>query len=195
LTPPLPPLIFAVLAGAGKLARELPVFKGKWAAARYLLAAVPLLLVLRGWTLQPDHGLSRPAPEMAWYELELKYLEAAKALRPMLASYPPGASLAAGDIGVLGYYSQARILDTLGLISPESLPYYPTDPSYHVNAFAVSPDLIIDQQPDFIVLLEVYGREGLFKDPRFQNAYDLVRVVNTGIYDSRGMLIFQKIRE
>ncbi len=191
LTPPLPPLIFSVLAGAGQLVRLLPPFQGKWAHSRYLLAAIPLTLALRGWTWQPDHGLPHPAPEMAWYALELKYAEAADALQPALAA-APGATVAAGDIGVLGYRSGARILDALGLISPEALPYYPTDPAYHVNAFAVAPDLIIDQQPDFIVLLEVYGREGLFKDPRFQQAYELLHVVDTDIYDSRGMLIYQK---
>ena len=160
--------------------------------AAAILLAVPLLLVLRGWTLHPDHGPDSPAPDMAWIELELKYQKAARFLSPLLEARIDTTVLAAGDIGALGYFTDAVILDTLGLVSPQAVPCSPTRPEYHANAFAVSPDLINDLQPDFIVLLEVYGREGLFKDPQFQEKYELLHVVEKEIYDSEGMLIFWK---
>jgi hypothetical protein len=47
--------------------------------------------------------------------------------------------------------------------------------------------------PDFVVILEVYGREGLLKDPRFIRGYVLRKVIPTDIYGSQGMLIFQRI--
>jgi hypothetical protein len=52
--------------------------------------------------------------------------------------------------------------------------------------------LIIDQQPDFVVLLEVYGRAGLFKDDCFWQDYQLINKIDTDIYGSDGMLIFEK---
>lgn len=196
LTPPLTPYIFGILAGIEFILRDARASRGS--ASRWeglipaALVVIPAGLVLRGWALAPDHGLSRPAPEMAWYALELKYREAAAFLLPEIAAAGEPVTLAAGDIGALGYDTPARILDTLGLISPQAAPYYPADPAYYVIAYAVPPDLIADLQPDYIVLLEVYGREGLFQDARFQAAYTLIHVVETDIYGSAGMLIFAR---
>ncbi len=154
-----------------------------------LLLLLPSLLLLSEWRIHPDHGLDRPAPEMAWYKLELLYRQAADFLAPQMS---PGDVLAAGDVGVLGYYTPARILDTVGLNSPETLAYYPLDPKYYVINYAVAPDLILDQQPDWVVILEVYGRLGLLPDPRFQAQYELVKTLDTDIYGSEGMLIFKR---
>lgn len=150
---------------------------------------LPTLVSLSEWRLHPDHGADRPAPEMAWYKLELLYRQAADFVTPQLK---PGAVLAAGDVGVLGYYTNARILDTVGLNSPEALDYYPLDQSYYVINYAIAPDLILDQQPDWIVILEVYGRNGLLRDQRFQAQYELAHKIPTDIYGSDGMLIFVK---
>ncbi len=193
LTPPLPSFIFTLLAGVEFVRRDITAGRLKSLAGPVILLMLigPSLLVLRGWTWDPDHGPRTPAPDMAWIQLELKYQEAADYLSSIMEQ-PEDTVLAAGDIGALGYYTDARILDTLGLISPEAIPYYPTQPEYYVNAYAVSPDLINDLQPDFVVLLEVYGREGLFKNDDFNAAYDLIHTVETDIYDSHGMLIFSK---
>ncbi len=94
---------------------------------------------------------------------------------------------------MLGYYTPVRILDTVGLNSPISTQYYPLDADNYVISYAVPPDLIIDQQPDYVVILEVYGRQGLLKDPRFQQAYRLRQKIPTDIYGSDGMLIFERI--
>jgi len=154
-----------------------------------LLLLLPSLLLLTEWRLHPDHGLDRPAPDMAWYKLELLYRQAADFVAPQMA---PETVLAAGDVGVLGYYTPARILDTVGLNSPETLGYYPLDPKYYVINYAVAPDLILDRQPDWVVILEVYGRLGLLPDPRFQAQYELVKTLDTDIYGSEGMLIFKR---
>jgi len=194
LTPPLPAYIFSITAGAASIRHDLRS-AGKSgfvpALVGVLLLAGPPLLVLQDWVRAPDHGPDRPAPQMAYIELELKYIEAAELLNPLLAATPGSTVLAAADIGALGYYSRVPILDTLGLISPAATGYYPTRPEYHVNAYAVAPDLILDMLPDYIVLLEVYGREGLFKDPAFEDSYALIHTVETDIYDSEGMLIFR----
>ncbi len=192
LTPPLPALFFFIFAGIETLARP-AADSPKW--RRFLLPGLillPLLLTLRGWELHPDHGPERPAPRMAWFQLELLYQQAADFLQPYLGENPSQLTLAAGDVGVLGYYTGARILDTVGLNSPQTLSYYPLDEDYYVINYAVPPALILDQQPDFVVLLEVYGRAGLFPSPEFQREYMLLRKIPSDIYGSDGMLIFAR---
>jgi len=191
LAPPLPFYFLGILTGvvalltglAHSLRRERA---GLWAAG---LAIVLLLLSsLNAYTLHPDHGPDRPAPEMAWFKLELLYRQAADWLKPRLQ---PGEVVAAGDIGALGWFTAAPILDTLGLVSPEALPYYPLDPSLLVISYALSPDLIRDQRPAYLVILEVYGRRSLLPLPWFQQEYTLVHRLETDIYGSDGMLIFR----
>lgn len=202
LTPPLPAYILGILLGADRLlsdilrklepARFVPGKTSRLAALilALVITLAPLGLSLRGWTLRPDHGFDRPSPEMAWYKLELLYRQAASLVRDQVDT---NTVLAAGDVGVLGYYLPARILDTVGLNSPQTLRYYPIDPSFYTINYAVSPDLIIDERPDYLVILEVYGREGLLKDPRFLNSYRLVEELPTDIYGSRAMLVFTRL--
>ncbi len=201
LTPPLPFYFLGILIGAEHILVDLglrltqgqqhPPRTGiPWptqAALVIFVILAPVLLSIKDWTRSPDHGLDRPAPAMAWYQLELLYQQAALTLAPHLK---PESILAASDVGVLGYTTNAHILDTVGLNSPVALEYYPVDPDFYVINLATSPDLILDLKPDFVVLLEVYGRLGVFKDNRFQKAYRLLEKIPTDIYGSDGMLIF-----
>ena len=201
LTPPLPAYFLTIIMGLEQLltgVKGIRVAPSSFSVhPRYkriiltCIIIIPLILVSRAWVLRPDHGLDHPAPDMAWYQLELLYRQAAEVLAPELNTQNV---LAAGDVGVLGYFTPARILDTVGLNSPESSHYYPLNPAYYVISYAIPPDLIMDEKPDFIVLLEVYGREGLLKDSRFWQTYQLHTKLSTDIYGSDGMLIFKKIR-
>lgn len=189
LAPPMPVFMLCIVAGLWGIVTR--VFRGR---ARYaVLAAASMLWLatsLLAWDVRPDHGPDRPAPNMAWFKLELLYEEAAKSLAPEIDA---DTVVAAADIGAVGWYSEATILDTLGLISPVSSTYYPIDESMLGDApYAVAPDLIADQQPDFIILLETYARNGLLKDPRFEAQYRLRDRIDTDIYDSQGMLIFER---
>ena len=161
---------------------------GAWAMC--LVVALLLLSSLNVYTLAPDHGLGRPAPEMAFYKLELLYREAAELVKPRLE---PGDVVAVGDIGAVGWFTGAPILDTLGLISPEAVPYYPLDPSLMVINYAMSPDLIRDLQPDFVITLEVYVRESVQPAAWFSEQYRLLSKLDTDIYGSDGMLIFERM--
>jgi arabinofuranosyltransferase len=201
MTPPLPAYILVILIGVDQILSALVKETGKKSLFRqavlpFFIIVLPVFLSSRDWQLRPEHGLQRPAPEMAWYQLELLYHQAAESLEPdIAATRAAGAespTLAAGDVGVLGYFTSARILDTLGLNSPESIPYYPTHPEFYAGVYAVSPDLIMDTLPEYVVLLEVYGRAGLFKDPRFLEAYHLRLKILTDIYGSDGMLIYER---
>jgi len=78
------------------------------------------------------------------------------------------------------------------LNSTEALDYYPLDKKYYAINYAIPPDLIMDYKPEYIIILEVYGRLGLLKDNRFNDTYTLIEKIPTDMYGSDGMLIFSK---
>ena len=191
LSPPLPFYFVLILTGVWELDHDLksairdsqfPIFA--------VFTAAALIFTLNAWNLHPDHGPNRPAPEMAWFELELLYAQASDVV---LARAAPGDTLCAGDIGVLGYRTDLRILDTVGLVTPETSRHYPADPAIYVINYAIPADLVLALDPDYVVILEVYGRRGLLPDPRFQARYRLLEKFETDIYGSDGMLIFERI--
>lgn len=201
LTPPLPPLFLFILLGLETLLlalfrvgkknapAPLPAWKGAVITAVMLL---PLVSSLSAWELHPDHGANRPAPRMAFIKLELLYGEVADYLKGLI---PPGETLAAGDVGVLGYQTGARILDTVGLNSPVSLQYYPLPVEAYVINYAVPSSLVLDQRPLYAVFLEVYIRNTLLKDPQFLKQFTLVRKWPTDLYGSDGLLLFRRVGE
>lgn len=200
LAPPLPFYFLLILCGVAKFTMDVPRAlrikeeggkANRWAMITFLLPpACFLLFSLNAWVAQPDHGPSRPAPEMAWHQLELLYEQVGRDLAERGAT--PQTVVAAGDVGALGYYSNARILDTVGLMSPEASAYYPLDPALYVINYAVAPHFILDYQPDYVVVLEVYGRKGLFVHEDFLRAYTLIQKIETDIYGSDGLLVWQR---
>ena len=193
LAPPLPSYYLSILAGLSTLAHDVArgVRLPTWAArAGWGLPALAAgALLLNGWTLRPDHGPQAPAPRMAWHQLELYYTRLGQDLAPHVT---PHTVIAAGDVGALGYYSQAHILDTVGLMSPAASAYYPLPADQYVINYAVPARLILDHRPDWVVLLEVYGRRSLLPDADFQAAYQLEQTVPTDIYGSNGLLVYQR---
>jgi hypothetical protein len=193
LTPPLLMYIFFLLIGIERILRSM-AFLTK-IPARLLVAnsiflfIIPLSSVLSGWTWQPDHGAKRPAPDMAWTKLEDLYRRAAGVI---ITHWQPGDVVAAGDVGVIGWETRAPILDLVGLNSPITGKYYPLDTAKYVINYAVPADLIIDEQPAFVAILEVYGRETLLKDTRFLEQYDLLEKIPTDFYGSDGLLVFKR---
>jgi len=184
LVPPMPLYMLGIYLGGARLSRDL---RRRFPIA--LLALLGLIGPLSAWTFRPDHGPTRPAPEMAFIRLELLYARAAQLLSYRMQ---PGDVLAAADIGTLGYHVPGEILDLLGLVSPVATDYYPLPASAYAINYAVPADLVADLTPKFIVILEVYGRNTLLRDPRFEMNYELQDVLSTDIYGSDGLLIFSR---
>jgi hypothetical protein len=203
LTPPLPAYFMLILAGAEKIIGDIAnrrkadaaakprLLSGK-ALALALIVLLPLTSLWTEWRLHPDHGADRPAPEMAWYQLELLYIEAARLVAPHMDE---STLLSAGDVGALGYFTPARILDTVGLNSPRSLAYYPLDEAHYVSNYAIPTELFLSEQPDWIIVQEIYIRRTALENPEFQRSYRLWHTLPNDIYDSRGMLIFRRSSE
>lgn len=87
-----------------------------------------------------------------------------------------------------------RILDTVGLVTPETAHYYPADPAIYVINYAIPADLVLALDPDFVVILEVYGRRRRLPDPRFQARYRLLEKFETDVYGTDGMLVFVRAK-
>jgi hypothetical protein len=190
LAPPLPAYMLGILLGIYQILNtKYPIKFGIRDWALGAVVAVYLIAGFRAWTLHPDHGPNRPAPEMAFIKLELLYHQVATDLKPFVNA---DTVIAAGDIGALGYDTGARILDTLGLISPQTLHYYPLDPKLYVINYAMPPQLILDQKPEWVVCPEVYIRNGLLKDARFRAQYQLWVTLPTDIYGSKGLMVFRR---
>jgi hypothetical protein len=196
MTPPLPAYFLFILLGANQLLEKVFLSGTSDRAARWrqwlpavLLCSLPLISILTAWELHPDHGPDRAAPRMAWFKLEQLYQQAAEMISPKLDS---NTVLAAGDVGALGYFTGVQILDTVGLNSPQTLQYYPLDAKYYVSNYAIPTKLIQDEKPDWLVILEVYGRRTLLQDEGFNKAYTLWRKLPSDIYNSDGMLIFRR---
>jgi hypothetical protein len=189
LSPPLPFYTLSILLGANALLSDLARLVGrqKLRLLVMLLALFPLVTSLREWTIHPDHGPNRPAPEMAFIKGELLYQEVAERIKPLLK---PSTLLASGDVGVLGYFTGARILDLVGLNSPQATKYYPLPPSMYAINYAVPPDLVLDFRPDIVVIFEAYGRYSLLKDERFWEEYELWDKLPSDIFGGEGLLVF-----
>jgi hypothetical protein len=199
LAEPLPFYMLSILIGVGEFSRDVAdsdtLYGGvlrQPLAARVGWATVAALIVAAlgaGWVLHPADGADRPAPEMAWVRLEEAYTEVARRLSPQVTERTV---VAAGDVGALGYFLDAHILDLVGLNSKEVTQYYPLPDEMYVINYAVPPGAVFAAMPDYVVLLEVYGRNGLLKEAKFAQAYDLVDRIDTDMYGSDGLLVFRR---
>lgn len=195
LAPPLPAYFTGIVLGVWALAEavgeaihrpRLPV------VSTGITAAIFVTLSLNAWVVHPDHGADRPAPAMAWHRIELNYRRMAETLRADFG-ITEQTVIAAGDIGAVGYYSRARILDTVGLVTPEMSAYYPLDRSLLIEDanYAIPPAIILDYRPDYLVVMESFVRHGLARDPEFAALYEQVRFIPTDYYGT-GMILYQR---
>jgi hypothetical protein len=170
MAPPLPALIVGTFVGAWALFR--PLRRPRFAAPLIVggIGALCLITSLSGWTLDP-----RPAPKMAWNAIELLYQQMGEYLRDDLG-VTAETRVASGDIGAVGYFSGATIVDTVGLVTPELTRYYPVDRALIVDGmnYAIPPQLIYDTQPDYLVTMEGFVRLGLAQQARFNAEYELI---------------------
>ncbi len=195
LAPILPAYFLAILLGVWALGSSLAE---QFERSRVLPAAfsiiglIFILFSLNAWTLNPDHGPDRPAPEMAWHKIELNYRQMGEKLRDEYG-VTEDTLVAVGDIGAVGFFSRARILDTVGLVTPEISDYYPFDKNLLAEGanYAVPPAIIHDYQPAYIVLMEHFVRLGLAVDPLFNAQYAEVWTIPTDYYGS-GMILYQR---
>jgi hypothetical protein len=170
-------LTLAVLLGVGLGS------VAEWLAARVrpralaiALAAACLAAVLLPLGVPTARAAARPTPSprhAAYYEMARWFREHAD----------PGASIAYHEVGYLGFYTDNRIVDLLGLVTPGL--------SEHVAAgdFAWG---FWRERPNYLVYLEGSRFfEGILRDPRFVAGYRQVATLDG--YDGRPLTIFGRI--
>ncbi len=194
--PPLPALMITLIAGVWALVEAVETARPTWRAGTIAAAVLALFwgaASLSGWVMQPDHGPTRPAPQMAWHQIELYYQRIGTELREEYG-VTPASRVASGDIGAIGYFSGATIIDTVGLVTPELSVYYPINPTLIVpdQNYAIPPQLIYDTNPQYLVTMEAFVRLGLETESRFQSDYELIEEIPTTFYGT-GMRLYQRV--
>jgi arabinofuranosyltransferase len=178
----------ATLTGRGSLARTRPA--AEWSPASSALRGTSWLaaaLVLWQLPAVDWHQPLLPAGENHAREevmLELGYR--------LAESLPPTAVIAAPEIGALGYASNLRILDTVGLVSPVAIKYYPLPREQVLTDNAIPARLIIDQHPDVVVTLDAFAQRSLLPDEAFQRDYALERSIPASVWQSAELLVFRR---
>ena len=131
------------LALAHGLARMAPLAGASAGALRPALAAaiaagllLPAVLPWARWTLA--HGGRPPDPRYPSY----------RRIAEALAGASPTDTVAAVEIGVLGYFAPARVLDLAGLVTPEVVP---------ARAAGTLPALVAARAPEYILDADAFA--------------------------------------
>jgi hypothetical protein len=111
----------------------------------------------------------------------------------LAGSLPHGAVIAAPEIGALGWASNLPVLDTVGLVSPAALPYYPLPADQFVTDSAIPARLIADRKPEAVVTLDAFAQRSLLTDPVFQRDYRLEAEYPASVWQSQELLLFRRV--
>jgi hypothetical protein len=90
------------------------------------------------------------------------------------------------EIGAFAYHFKGRVLDGVGLVSPEALPFHPIplDKRSNGSLGEIPLGLVQDQKPEFIVTLPILAEE-LVASSYLENHYDLIACVPWASGDPR----------
>ena len=145
--PVLPFLILFLTAGLERLARDRVPEKAAWIGLLLFLAYVPAQTFRQ--RLPEKHRFTEQAREG-------RYRKAARIVDSLAV---PGKLplVMIDEVGAIGYYSHARILDSHGLLSPEALPYLGPAEGYYVRMIAMQDKF----DPDWILTMRFTKDEGM----------------------------------
>jgi hypothetical protein len=105
-------------------------------------------------------------------------------------------TVAAPEIGALGFYWKGRVLDACGLVSPEALPFLPVPADERDSPLdgPISRELVEALRPEVVVTLNVFAKRSLLASPRFDAEYELVHrePLPHAIWASPDVLIYHR---
>lgn len=108
-----------------------------------------------------------------------------------LLNLPPDAVIAAPEIGAIGDEADSRILDAVGLVSPEAVPYH------RPGAWTVPPDLIRERRPDAIISADIFLDPAMANTPWFRASYRQVAALPLAdgvLGGAHVVYVYQRIR-
>jgi len=129
-------------------------------------------------------------PKGVWTEREEIYQKIALDLRALI---PENSRVALAEIGAFGFYHPARVLDALGLVSPEAQAYYPLPKNRYKWNSAIPSRLIQDETPEYVVAFRDFMRFTLLKSPSFKSAYRRVRTFPYSLWKSPGPWVYKRV--
>lgn len=167
-------------------------FGGRWVAGfRY----VPVALVLVSSTgdgileMRASHWIPEPSPS------RLRVVGYERAARWMNLHVRRGTTVAAPEIGALGYYWNGPVLDVCGLVSSEALPFLPVpaDQRDSPASGAISRELVETLRPEAIATLDIFARRSLLTSTLFHSMYELVHTepLPETVWESPNVLIYR----
>lgn len=157
--------------------------------ATVLVGGFLLAWALAGLSLGRDAGRGVLSPLGVNLVRENAYAAAARFLAPRLTA---NTVVALPEIGAFGYAADARILDTVGLVSPEATRFYPLPPGF-AGENSIPPDLILQERPAYLVSHDRYLDTPLLEADWFRRNYRLIATFHAQIWDGKDVLVYQRV--
>lgn len=130
------------------------------------------------------------------WPIDLRQREIAyeRAAADLIGVVQPDQTIALPEIGVFGYaFDRAHIIDTVGLVSPEAIPYLLKERAVGQEFnYAISPAVMTALKPDYLITLEIFARPTLLQSPDFLRDYQLIKTFETNDFGSKGLLVFER---
>jgi hypothetical protein len=170
------------LAGAGNV------------AAYGLLACIAGVVLSSYWDNAGGHAKSvRYVAEDATRLRTITYEAIGRKLNALAK---PGDTVAAPEIGALGYAYHGTLIDACGLVSPEAIPYLPVpaherlDPTIGV----ISVELVQATTPAWVVTMPIFAERSLLASKWFSERYELTDTVPLPkvCFDCANVLVFKR---
>ncbi len=191
--PLLPLYQLLIIAGAAWLGQRLP-----GAAARHgaplLMAVVMAVPQLSRLNALPWEQAQRPrfvVNSSFNKEREADYTTLAQMLAPAAAA---GRAVAIPEIGAFGWRYPGRIFDTTGLVTPETLKYFPLPPEVPVGLYTVPRRMILDLRPEWFITFDSFIAEDLRPDaPDFLALYQpTIGLVSRSTYPTQRLVAYRR---
>lgn len=188
------------------LAAGLPLLASRlWESRRRalrVLGAAPFVVVLALLAYEPLFANDFLRTTLA--RQPITYVEPDRARLPVYrqaaewlnARTTPATTVAAPEIGVLGYYYHGYIYDACGLVSPQALPFLPAPASERNSGWdgVIGTAFVRAVQPDYVVSMTTFSVRSIDRDPWFLSHYDLVQrlALPHEIWGAREVLIYAR---
>lgn len=106
---------------------------------------------------------------------------------------PPDSRVALAEIGAFGFYHPARVVDAVGLVTPDAQRCYPLPKSRYLWNSAIPAGLIEEQQPDYVVAFRDFMRLSLLPSPSFRAAYRWLGTFPDTLWESPGPWVYRRV--
>ncbi|MBA2443097.1 MAG: hypothetical protein H0V53_11935 [Rubrobacter sp.] len=177
----------AVPAGARALGAVLGNSRGRLRLVRAVVVAVPVVALCGLFLTQVPDRIEAEERERVESEEQTDYR---RAVAQLFEDRDPDALVAANAVGALGYYSEVRIVDMLGLNDAHIARHGDAEPRFIPGHQAGDGDYVLFREPDYIIAWSVDPEYRFVSDRElgesgwFREEYEPIRAELEGGYDT-----------